>query len=77
MSKNYKKAAIRRIFALAVLIAGTSYIAATAWATTCFLPSGNCSTGRVGNEDKPKPNPDPTPGPTPDDACKGFYTIRV
>ena len=72
MSKNYKKAAIRRIFALAVLIAGTCYIAATAWATTCFLPSGNCSTGRVGNEDKPKPNPDPTPGPTPDDACKGF-----
>lgn len=72
MSKNYQKAAIRRIFALAVLIAGTCYIAATAWATTCFLPSGNCSTGRVGNEDKPNPNPDPTPGPTPDDACKGF-----
>ncbi len=87
MSKNYQKAAIRRIFALAVLIAGTSYIAATAWATTCFLPSGNCSTGRVGNEDKPNPNPnpdpdpnpgpnpnpDPTPGPdTPEDTCKDF-----
>ena len=73
MSKNYQKAAIRRIFALAVLIAGTCYIAATAWATTCFLPSGNCSTGRVGNEDKPNPNPDPTPGPdTPEDACKDF-----
>ena len=68
MSKNYQKAAIRRIFALAVLIAGTCYIAATAWATTCFLPSGNCSTGRVGNEDKPKPNPDPTP----EDTCKDF-----
>ena len=72
MSKNYQKAAIRCIFALAVLIAGTCYIAATAWATTCFLPSGNCSTGRVGNEDKPNPNPDPTPGPTPEDECKDF-----
>ena len=77
MSKNYQKAAIRRIFALAVLIAGTCYIAATAWATTCFLPSGNCSTGRVGNEDedKPKPNPDPDPNPNPNppvDACKDF-----
>ena len=75
MSKNYQKAAIRRIFALAVLIAGTCYIAATAWATTCFLPSGNCSTGRVGNEDKPNPDPDPDPNPNPNppvDACKDF-----
>ena len=69
MSKNYQKAAIRRIFALAVLIAGTCYIAATAWATTCFLPTGNCSSGKVGNEDKPNPDPDPNP---PVDACKDF-----
>ena len=77
MSKNYQKAAIRRIFALAVLIAGTCYIAATAWATTCFLPSGNCSTGRVGNEDKPNPDPTPGPGPEPVDACKDFKNNSI
>ena len=75
MSKNYQKAAIRRIFALAVLIAGTCYIAATAWATTCFLPSGNCSTGRVGNEDGggEEGGDESNPGPgTQEDACKDF-----
>ena len=74
MSKNYQKAAIGRIFALVVLVAGTCSVAATAWATTCFLPSGNCSTGRVGNDGDggggdERPDPDPV---TPDNTCEGF-----
>ena len=61
MSNKIKKTAKRRIFAIAVLLAGVCGIAAAAWATTCFLPTGNCSTGKV---DYHEPNPT--------DECKDF-----
>ena len=62
MRKTILKTAKGRILAAAVLLAGVCGIAAAAWATTCFLPTGNCSTGKVDYHD---PNP-------PVDACKDF-----
>ena len=61
MSNKIKKTAKGRILAAAVLLAGVCGIAAAAWATTCFLPTGNCSTGKV---DYHEPNPT--------DECKDF-----
>ena len=62
MRKTILKTAKGRILAAAVLLAGVCGIAAAAWATTCFLPTGNCSSGKV---DYHEPNP-------PVDACKDF-----
>ncbi len=61
MRKTILKTAKGRILAAAVLLAGVCGIAAAAWATTCFLPTGNCSTGKV---DYHEPNPT--------DECKDF-----
>ncbi len=48
MSKNYQKAARGWLYALAVVIAGTCFGASPAQSATCFLPSGECSTGKIG-----------------------------
>lgn len=61
MRKTILKTAKGRILAAAVLLAGVCGIAAAAWATTCFLPTGNCSSGKV---DYHEPNPT--------DECKDF-----
>ena len=61
MRKTILKTAKGRILAAAVLLAGVCGIAAAAWATTCFLPTGNCSTGKVDYHE-----------PKPTDECKDF-----
>ena len=48
MSKNYQKAASGWLYALAAVIAGTCFSATPAQSATCFLPSGECSTGKIG-----------------------------
>ena len=48
MSKNYQKAARGWLYALAAVIAGTCFSATPAQSATCFLPSGECSTGKIG-----------------------------
>ena len=48
MSKNYQKAARGWLYALAAVIAGTCFSASPAQSATCFLPSGECSTGKIG-----------------------------
>ena len=63
MSKNYQKAARGWLYALAVVIAGTCFGASPAQSATCFLPSGECSTGKIG------PGPGPTPTP---EYCVGY-----
>ena len=63
MSKNYQKAARGWLYALAVVIAGTWFGALPAQSATCFLPSGECSTGKIG------PGPGPTPTP---EYCNGY-----
>ena len=48
MRKDYQKAARGSIYAIAVMIAGTCFSATPAQSATCFLPSGECSTGKIG-----------------------------
>ena len=48
MSKNYQKAARGWLYALAAVIAGTCFSVSPAQSATCFLPSGECSTGKIG-----------------------------
>ncbi len=72
MRKKILKTAKGRILAATVLIAGICGIAAAAWATTCFLPAGNCSTGKVDyNGDGNGGGDDKTPDTT-EDKCKDF-----
>ena len=48
MRKDYQKAASGWLYALAAVIAGTCFSATPAQSATCFLPSGECSTGKIG-----------------------------
>ena len=47
MRKDYQKAARGSIYAIAVMIAGMCFSASPAQSSTCFLPSGNCVTGKI------------------------------
>ena len=47
MEKSYKKSCKSAIYALAIIVAGACTLAQPAFGLSCFLPSGNCVTGKI------------------------------